>query len=396
MNSSANSTVPAVRSDVLHSVRTATPVLSFNEARNLAREFGTPTLVMSRSTLARTYQTMKSELSNVEMFYAAKSNSDVSILRTLFLEGSSVDVCSYRELQSALLAGFKPDQMIHTHPCKTIQNLMDCYNEGVRWFTVDCSGEIDKLARHTPDVNVILRLAAASTSSLINLSAKFGCDPDDAATLAAEAGRKGLSIRCLSFHVGSQCLNPEDFRTMLTKARKAWDACVAAGAPLEVLDIGGGFPAPYRTSVMSLSDYCRHLSRALDATFGDLPIRIIAEPGRGMCAESVTLITRVVGKSVRSGLPWYFIDDGVYGSFSGKLFDDSDFELIAEAADERPRSGCVVAGPTCDSHDVVSVDQELPDLEVGELLLVPTMGAYTSASASGFNGLDIARIDEID
>ena len=377
-------------------MRTATPVISFDEARNIAKEYGTPTLVVSRSTLARTYQTMKAELPNVEMFYAAKSNSDVSILRTLFLQGSSVDVCSYRELQSALLAGFKPDQMIHTHPCKTIQNLMDCYNEGVRWFTVDCSGEIDKLARHTPDVNVILRMAASSSSSLINLSAKFGCDPDDASKLAAEAGRKGLNIRCLSFHVGSQCLNPEDFRTMLTKARKAWDACVAAGAPLEVLDIGGGFPAPYRTTVMSLSDYCRHLSRALDATFGDLPIRIIAEPGRGMCAESVSLITRVLGKSVRSGLPWYFIDDGVYGSFSGKLFDDSDFELVAEAADVRPRSGCVVAGPTCDSHDVVSVDQELPDLEVGELLLVPTMGAYTSASASGFNGLDIARIVEID
>jgi ornithine decarboxylase len=339
---------------------------------------------------------MKAELPNVEMFYAAKANSDVSILRPLFLEGSSVDVCSYRELQSALLAGFKPDQMIHTHPCKTIQNLMDCYNEGVRWFTVDCTGEIDKVARYTPDVNVILRLAAASSSSLINLSAKFGCDPTDAPALAAEAGRKGLSVRCLSFHVGSQCLNPEDFRTMLTRARQAWDACVAAGAPLEVLDIGGGFPAPYRTGVMSLSDYCRHLSAALDATFGDLPIRIIAEPGRGMCAEAVTLITRVVGKSVRGGLPWFFLDEGIYGSFSGKLFDYSDFELFAEAADMRPRSACVVAGPTCDSHDVVSTDQELPELEVGELLLVPTMGAYTSASASGFNGLDIARVVEID
>ena len=147
---------------------------------------------------------------------------------------------------------------------------------------------------------------------------------------------------------------------------------------------------------MSLCDYCRHLSAALDATFGDLPIRIIAEPGRGMCAESVTLITRVVGKSVRGGLPWYFLDEGIYGSFSGKLFDYSDFELVAEAADLRPRSACVVAGPTCDSHDVVSTDQELPELEVGELILVPTMGAYTSASASGFNGLDIARIVEID
>ncbi|MDA0917831.1 MAG: type III PLP-dependent enzyme [Planctomycetota bacterium] len=396
MNSSATSAVLPVRTGVDHAVRFSKPVLSFDQARELSRQYGTPTIVISKSTLTNTYRTMKAALPNVEMFYAAKANSDVSILRPLFQAGSSVDVCSYRELQSALLAGFSPDQMIHTHPCKTIQNLMDCYNEGVRWFTVDCSGEIDKLVRYTPDVNVILRLAAASTSSLINLSAKFGCDPVDAPTLAAEAGRKGLKVRCLSFHVGSQCLNPEDFRTMLTRARQAWDQCVAAGAPLEVLDIGGGFPAPYRTGVMSLSDYCRHLSTALDATFGDLPIRIIAEPGRGMCAEAATLITRVVGKSVRGGLPWYFLDEGIYGSFSGKLFDYSDFELIAEAADARPRSACIVAGPTCDSHDVVSTDQELPELEVGELLLVPTMGAYTSASASGFNGLDIARVVEID
>ncbi|MDA0284179.1 MAG: hypothetical protein O3B86_12580, partial [Planctomycetota bacterium] len=136
MTSFSNSTALPVRIVNGSAVRTSHPVLSFDQARALSREFGTPTLVVSRSTLARTYHTMKSELQNVEMFYAAKANSDVSILRTLYLEGSSVDVCSYRELQSALLAGFKPEQMIHTHPCKTVQNLMDCYNEGVRWFTV--------------------------------------------------------------------------------------------------------------------------------------------------------------------------------------------------------------------------------------------------------------------
>lgn len=339
---------------------------------------------------------MKSALPNVEMFYAAKANSAVSILRTLYLEGASVDVCSYRELQAALLAGFSTDQVIHTHPCKTIRNLMACYNKGVRWFTVDCSGEIEKIARYAPDANVILRLAASSSSSLINLSHKFGCELNDATGLVGEAGSLGLSVRCLSFHVGSQCLNPDDFRTMLAETRKVWDDCVAAGAPLEVLDIGGGFPAPYRTGVMPLSNYCDSLAAALDATFGDLPVRIIAEPGRGMCAESVTLITRIVGKSVRDGLPWYYIDDGVYGSFSGKLFDHADFELVAELAHSRALSACVVAGPTCDSHDVVSTDQDLPDMDVGELLLVPTMGAYTFASASRFNGLDIARIVEID
>lgn len=389
-------TAQPLRIDSSQSARRAEPVVSFDQARQLAREFGTPTLVVSRSKIRETYRTVRAELPNVDLFYAAKANSDLSILRTLFHEGSSVDICSYREMQSALLAGFRPEQMIHTHPCKTIRNLVDCYNEGCRWFTVDCSGEIDKLARHAPDVNVILRLAAASSSSLINLSSKFGCDPDSAADLVAEAARAGLSVRCLSFHVGSQCLNPEDFRTMLTRARLAWDQCVVAGAPLDVLDVGGGFPAPYRTDVMSLTDYCRHLSAALDATFGDLPIRIIAEPGRGLCAEAVTLVTRVIGKSVRSGIPWYIIDDGVYGSFSGKLFDHADFMLVAEAADVRPRRACVVAGPTCDSHDVVSIDQELPELETGELLLVPTMGAYTSASASGFNGLDIARIVEVE
>ena len=351
---------------------------------------------MSRSVLTRTYETMKAALPQVELFYAAKANSDVQILRTLCKLGSSVDVCSYREMQSALLAGFTPDQMIHTHPCKTVQNLQDCYNEGLRWFTYDCIGELEKIHEHRPDVNLILRLAASSSSSLINLSAKFGCDPAHAAGLAAEATRRGMDVHCMSFHVGSQCTDPADFTRMLTRARESWDECVKAGAPLEVLDIGGGFPAPYRESVMPLDAYCRHLSDALDQTFGDLPIRIIAEPGRGMCAEAVTLITKVLGKSYRGDRNWYFIDDGMYGSFSGKLFDHADFPIIAEDADFRTKSPCVLAGPTCDSHDVVATDQELPELEVGELLLVPTMGAYSNASASGFNGLDMARIIEVE
>lgn len=377
-------------------VRTARPVISFEQARDIAARYGTPTLVMSRSALTRNYDAMKSAMPSVEMYYAAKSNPDISILRTLCELGSCVDVCSYREMQSALLAGFSPDRMIHTHPCKTVGNLLDCYREGLRWFTFDNALELQKIAAHTPDVNLILRLAASSSSSLINLSAKFGCHPLEAHTLAAQAGALGLTVRCMSFHVGSQCLNPGDFHTMLQKARRAWDECVAAGAPLDTLDIGGGFPAPYRSAVMPVEEYCGHLQAALDETFGDLPIRIIAEPGRGLSAECMTLVTSVLGKNVRGGMPWYFIDDGVYGSFSGKLFDHAEFELLTEDAEFRPRSRCIVAGPTCDSADVVCTDQELPELEIGELLLVPTMGSYSNASACGFNGLDVARIIEVE
>lgn len=376
--------------------RTARPVVSFDDARALAGQYGTPLLVVSRSILVQNYQAMRSQLPGVELFYAAKANPEPIILRTLKQLGASVDVCSYRELEAALAAGFTPDDMIHTHPCKTTQNLVDCRAAGVRWFTFDGVCEIPKLVRYAPDAHLLLRLAASSASSLINLSAKFGAAPEDAAAVIGEARRAGLRVSGLSFHVGSQCLCPDDFRAALGRARRVWDEATAAGCPLEVLDVGGGFPAPYRDDVISLEEYCRSLAMALDETFGDLPIRIIAEPGRGLCAEAVTLITSVLGKSVRHGVPWYIIDDGVYGAFSGKVYDHADFPLLVENHAMRPAQSCIVAGPTCDSSDVVSRDQELPDLEVGELLLVPSMGAYTSASASGFNGLDIARAVEVE
>ena len=378
------------------SYRSAQPVVSFDEATRLAERHGTPLLMVSRSALTRNYQTMRAGLPGVEMFYAAKANPDIHILSTLCELGSSVDVCSYREAQAAFRAGFTADQMLHTHPCKTESNLLDCYSEGLRWFVYDCPAEADKIARLTPDVNLLLRLAVSAKSSVINLSAKFGASPLDGAVYIKYARDIGLYVRGMSFHVGSQCTSPEDFETALGQARGVWDRALDLGIQLEVLDIGGGFPAPYRSEVLTLERYCEVLSAALNSTFGDLPVRIIAEPGRGMCADTVNLVTKVIGKSVRHGVPWYYIDDGLYGSFSGKVFDHSDFPLIAEGHEDRPHYPCVVAGPTCDSSDVVCRDQTLPDLKVGELLLVPTMGAYTSASASGFNGLDIAASIGVD
>ena len=377
--------------------RSAEPVVSFEEAESLAGQFGTPLLVASRAALLRNYEALRTALPGVEFFYAAKANPAEAILRPLCEAGSSVDVCSYGEMLAALKAGFTPDMMIHTHPCKTEQNLTSCYAEGLRWFTFDNANEIPKLTRHAPDANLLLRLAVSSSSSLINLSAKFGAFEPDAVPLMLAAREAGLSVRGMSFHVGSQCRAPEDFHSALVQARRIWDAAADAGIGLEVLDIGGGFPAPYRDSVLSLDFYSRSLARALDETFGDLTlgkgsIRVIAEPGRGLVADTMTLITRVIGKSVRGGTPWYIIDDGLYGSFSGQMFDHVEYPLLARNADERGLLPCVVAGPTCDSSDVVARDQGLPELEIGELLVVPTMGAYTCASASNFNGLDLARI----
>ena len=383
---------------VQSAVRVAQPVVRFDQAKAIAEIHGSPTLVLSRSALQRNYAAMKSEMPGVELFYAAKANPEYLVLKYLRECGASVDVCSYREMQAALSAGFTPEQMIHTHPCKTIANLVDCYTEGLRWFTFDAPSEIVKFVNYTPDVNLILRLAASSQSSLINPPAKFGCAPKDAGDLMRQTQQAGMNVKALSFHVGSQCLTPDDFRAMLLQARQVWDEGVKIGCPLEVLDIGGGFPAPYKREVISLELFCRSLQDALDDTFGDLSdsVRFIAEPGRGLVAECATLIVRVLGKSDRSGTTQYVIDDGLYGAFSGIVYDHAEFPLLVENAENRPHHPCIIAGPTCDSGDIVCSDQPLPDLEVGELILVPTMGAYSSASACGFNGLDIPRYVEVE
>jgi ornithine decarboxylase len=370
--------------------RTSRPVLDFEQARQLAAVHGTPLLVVSRSKLIETYWSMRQALPGVDLYYAAKANPDLTILSTLCAEHAFVDICSQGELQAALVAGFTPDRMLHTHPCKTQSNLLSCYAAGVRWFVFDNVLEAEKIARWTPDVRLLMRLAVNATSSTINLSAKFGAPLESAISLLQSAAQLGLDVRGVSFHVGSQCTDPEDYRRVLRGVRGLWDEAAAHGFRFEVLDIGGGFPAPYVKSAPSMASFGQVVSDGLRESFGDLNVRIIAEPGRGLSAECSTLITQVIGKNTRWGVPWVYIDDGLYGSFSGKVFDQSDFPLQYEHQGQREVGNCVVAGPTCDSSDVVCRDQLLPDFEIGELLLVPSMGAYAGASASPFNGLPVA------
>ncbi|TWU03291.1 type III PLP-dependent enzyme [Neorhodopirellula pilleata] len=371
--------------------RVAQVNLTFEQAQQLTDEHGSPLLVVSKSKLIDTYWAMKNSMPGVDLYYAAKANPDRHILSTLCAENAYVDVCSAGEMHAALVAGFTPDRMLHTHPCKTDSNLLECYEAGVRWFVYDNPIEAAKIARLTPDVNLLLRIATTGASSKINLSAKFGTPIEETLEMLAVAKSMNLNVRGFSFHVGSQCLNPEDYCGVLRNIRQVWEDARSAGYRLEVLDIGGGFPAPYRDDAPTIESFGGAIWTGLQETFGDLDIRLIAEPGRGLCTECVTLITKVIGKSTRWGMPWVYVDDGLYGSFSGKMFDHTDFPLFVQNDGSREVGPCVVAGPTCDSSDIVCRDQMLPEMELGDLILVPSMGAYAGASASPFNGLPVAR-----
>ena len=359
------------------------PGLSFDRATALAGTVATPFLVLSPSRIQQSIRTLRTCLPGVELYYAMKSNPDPDLLQLLNGLVNGIDVASYPEVALAATAGVTPDRLFHSNPVKKDTDLAACVRHGVGWFTFDNADEIPKLVAHAPGASVLLRVAIKNESCVVDLGAKFGAHEDEALALLLQARAAGVNVRGIAFHVGSQSTDPGIYLTALTLVRRLFDAAATAGIRLDTLDIGGGFPVVYRTSVPKLEDFCRVVSRGLSQLF-PAGVRIIAEPGRCISGDSMTLVVRVIGRSIRNGIPWYFIDDGLYGAFSGKLFDHCDYELIP--AKSGPVHECVVAGPTCDSIDIVSRDQLLPDLNIGDLLMVPGMGAYTKASATAFNG----------
>lgn len=385
------------------STRRATPVLTFAQARGLVAKYGSPLQVVSRQVLVGTLRTFQRCLPGAAIAYAVKANRDATVLTTLRQAGGAVEVCSTAELRACMAAGFQPQAVLHTHPCKTRDNLNDCHTLGVRRFTFDSVPELDKLAARAPDAELHLRVAEHSSADL-DLSKKFGCDHADAMKLLDAARARGLKVVGLAFHIGSQCLKPEDFDPALANTRRLFDAARRARVPLTAIDIGGGPPAPYRdpAEIMGLEPYLRRVWRAVVKHFGDYRpgqpggLHVIAEPGRGMVAECVTAVCTVLGRSERKGKWWYYLDDGVYGTFSGQFFGKNIYPVLAENAARRGPAPCVLAGPTCDSMDVIDTTQPMPHLALGELLLVPTVGAYSAACATDFNGLEPARTVTID
>jgi ornithine decarboxylase len=220
------------------------------------------------------------------------------------------------------------------------------------------------------------------------LNKKFGAGRESAVELMLKAKEAGLDMAGIAFHVGSQTIMADPYLQALDIAREVFEEAKEAGLDLRILDIGGGFPIPTPSMKFNLPEMLKQISARLDEDFPG--IEIWAEPGRYICGTAVNLITSVIGVTERGGQPWYFLDDGLYGTFSGVIFDQWDFKLISfKEGDERVAA--TFAGPSCDSLDIMFRGRMTVPLEVGDLLLVPSCGAYTSASATTFNGFSKAQ-----
>jgi ornithine decarboxylase len=372
-----------------------------SQLKKLAGQYGTPLLVVDHDVIRRNYAEFKRHLPRVQAYYAVKANPDPAIVKTLYEAGASFDVASMPEfmivyeyvwhLPERQRQDWIWDKIIYANPIKTNETLadLDPYKPLV---TYDNYEEIRKIARYAPHAGLALRIRVPNTGAMVELSSKFGAHSGEAVALIEAAHDAGLVVEGLSFHVGSQTTNVENYIQALQLCAGVFAEAKGRGFTLKLLDIGGGFPAPYHRGVTPFRKLAARIRPEIDRLFPK-PLEILAEPGRFLIATAATLVAEVIGKAQRDGKPCYYINDGVYHTFSGIIFDHCTYHLEAFKRGETRISA--VFGPTCDALDTVSLAEELPELNLGELVYCKNIGAYSHASATYFNGFPPAKVVHI-
>jgi ornithine decarboxylase len=369
------------------------------ELLKLVQEHGTPLCILDHDKIRENYRTFKTHLPRVQCYYAVKANSTQQIIETLFKEGSSFDVASYNEFMQVYqyIRHFEKkekkyfiwDKIIFSNTIKDRHTLTKI-KQYKPLVTYDNSAEVKKLKEYCDTAGLVLRVKVPDTGSQVEMSTKFGVEPGEAAALIDQAFEIGLKVEGISFHVGSQCTNFDNYTQALAITSEIFNDARKKGYGLNLLDIGGGFPVPYDTRVPHFEKLAGLLNSEFKRLFPD-DIEILAEPGRFIVATAATLVSEIIGKARRDGKVFYHINDGVYQTFSGVVYDHwiPNFSALKHGETEI----CAVVGPTCDSFDKISLSVELPgNLEVGDYLLTENIGAYSTASSTKFNGFDGAKI----
>jgi ornithine decarboxylase len=370
--------------------------------KKLAKTHGTPLFVVDHAELRKNFAQFRKYLPRVQPYYAVKANPSAEIVRTLYKAGGSFDVASMpefeivheniKDLPAKERQDYIWDKIIYANPIKAIRTLqeLDQYKPLV---TYDNEEEIRKIRKYAPHAGLALRIRVPNTGAMVELSSKFGAMPGEAVDLMLKAQEAGLGVEGVSFHVGSQTTNFENYVQALNLASGIFKEAESRGLKLKLLDIGGGFPAPYDAQVKPFKELAAVINNELERLF-PRPLEILAEPGRFMVATAATLVATIIGKAMRDGRLCYYIDDGVYHTFSGVIFDHCKYPVKSF---KKGRGGatqiCAVFGPTCDALDTISLAEELPaNLELGDLLYSPNMGAYSQASSTWFNGFPPAKV----
>ncbi len=361
---------------------------------DLAARHGTPLLVLRPHLVARRYRQLTQQLPGFRVHYAVKALPHPIVLTTIAVCGGGFDVATSGEVDHVQRLGLPMDRCVHTNPIKKPADIDHAYAAGIRMFVVENPCEAQKFAGRPDDIELLVRLAFRNPTAKSDLSSKFGVDPADAELVVKHVLAAGVRFAGFSFHVGSQSSSAEPYRAAL---RGTLDVVEHVGETLgvrgRIIDIGGGFPVSYREAMPTIHTIAQIVDEVLGSDRDDFTL--LTEPGRFLAADAMTLLASVVGTSVRDGQMWHYLDDGLYGSYSNVMTEDVHPPILALrelSEDVCDMERVTLAGPTCDSADVIVRDYPMPALQVGDVVISPLMGAYTTVTSSRFNGIPATPI----
>ncbi len=359
--------------------------------RNALKKHRTPFMLIRRGILERQYRRFRKALPNVLPYYAIKANPHPDIIKKFARLGANFDVASAAEMKDVLDLGVSPTRIIFANTIKSAKDIKFSRRRRVKLMTFDNEPELFKLAKYYPGARVLVRIKVKNIGSVVELSLKFGADSDHAFYLLRKAKSLGLVPLGVSFHVGSQATNVENYLQALDITRNIFQEAKENDLPLKVVDIGGGFPIQHFDNEIGINFERMAAQIKQQLKLFDRNVTFIAEPGRFFAGPAGILVTQVVGRAFRNNKNYYYLNDGIYGDFSGMIFDHCRYEFKTLRRGQNFLS--TLAGPTCDSFDTLSTNEEIPELYVGDVIYVKNIGAYSSASATaGFNGFPSAKI----
>ena len=363
----------------------------FKTLRYLDKErIETPFLLIDKDKVREKASLIGRHIKKSRVFYAVKANPDIEILRYLNKLNMNFEIASEGELEILSSIGVKPSRIISSNPVKSLKFLRIAASYGVHSVSFDSAEEVDKLAEFIPHCNVYVRLSVPNEGSEWPLSKKFGVELDEAAHLLSYARDKGLNPVGVTFHVGSQCTNIYNWNIALDKAKTLWDLANKKGIRLKLLNIGGGYPIRYTKNVIGIEAIEKNVNSLIFERFpGDIEVHI--EPGRAVVGDAGIFVTTVIGKAKREDEDWVYLDVGVFNGLMESVGGIKYSYIVESHKQTRPRKQWTVAGPSCDSFDVIDKNVTLPEPHVGSLMLILSSGAYTVSYASEFNGFSIPR-----
>jgi ornithine decarboxylase len=331
-------------------------------------------------------------IKNSKVFYAVKANPDIEILKFLNKLKLGFEISSEGELEILSLLKVEPTRIISSNPVKSLKFLKMAASYGISYFSFDSADEVEKLVRFVPDCNVYIRLSVPNEGSEWPLSKKFGIELDDALTLLCCAKKKGLNPIGITFHVGSQCTNVYNWNIALDKAKALWDIAYRNGIKLTLLNMGGGYPIKYTKDVVSIETIEKNVNRLIHEKFPkDKDIEIHIEPGRAVIGDAGVLVSTVIGKAKRGDEDWLYIDVGVFNGLMESVGGIKYSYIVESYKHTKYKKQWIIAGPSCDSFDVIDKNVVLPEPKINNLMLILSSGAYTVSYASEFNGFSIPK-----